>query len=275
MARARNIKPGFFANDRLAECDPLARILFAGLWTIADRAGRMEDRPKRIRAAILPYDDCDIDALLSQLDAGGFIQRYQAGGMALIQVLAFDKHQNPHKNEAESTLPAPSADEVKAEQNDVTTEQHSTSTVQAPEQHSTNRADSLNPITDSLCSVANATDAANGVKKPMTPEEIIFTYGVPLLTNAGSTDKQARSFFGGLRKAHGDAAVIDKLRDCLREKPLQPLEWLAAALPPAGSSRRQQHNAGNKHTAAARAIYGAPETDSLGVIDVEATVRHH
>lgn len=30
-----------------------------------------------------------------------------------------------------------------------------------------------------------------------------------------------------------------------------------------------------KHTAAARAIYGAPETDSLGVIDVEATVRHH
>ena len=37
MARARNIKPGFFTNDVLADCDPLARLLFAGLWTVADR----------------------------------------------------------------------------------------------------------------------------------------------------------------------------------------------------------------------------------------------
>ena len=50
MARARNIKPGFFANENLAECDPLARLLFAGLWCLADREGRLEDRPKRIAA---------------------------------------------------------------------------------------------------------------------------------------------------------------------------------------------------------------------------------
>lgn len=65
------------------------------------------------------------------------------------------------------------------------------------------------------------------------PDEIIFGYGVPLLTNAGTAEKQARSFLGGLRKQHGDSALIDKLRECLKEKPLQPLEWLAAALPPA------------------------------------------
>lgn len=64
------------------------------------------------------------------------------------------------------------------------------------------------------------------------PDDIIFGYGVPLLTNAGTADKQARSFLGGLRKAHGDNALIDKLRECLKAKPLQPLEWLAAALPP-------------------------------------------
>jgi hypothetical protein len=61
MARARNIKPGFFANDVLAEIDPLGRLLFAGLWTIADREGRLEDRIKKIKAQILPYDDCDCD----------------------------------------------------------------------------------------------------------------------------------------------------------------------------------------------------------------------
>lgn len=47
MARARNIKPAFFMNDELAEIDPLGRLLFIGLWTIADREGRLEDRPAR------------------------------------------------------------------------------------------------------------------------------------------------------------------------------------------------------------------------------------
>ena len=52
--RARNLKPGFFKNDALAECDPLARILFEGLWCMADREGRLECHPKRIKAEILP-----------------------------------------------------------------------------------------------------------------------------------------------------------------------------------------------------------------------------
>lgn len=53
-----------------------------------------------------------------------------------------------------------------------------------------------------------------------------------MLTNAGTEDKHARSFLGGLRKHHGDDLLIDKLRECAKAKPLQPLEWLAAALPP-------------------------------------------
>ena len=73
---------------------------------------------------------------------------------------------------------------------------------------------------------------ASGGKPPMDPDQIIFGYGVPLLTNAGTPEKQARSFLGGLRKQHGDDALIDKLRDCIKAKPLQPLEWLGAALPP-------------------------------------------
>ena len=48
MARARILKPGFFANELLAEIHPYGRLLFAGLWTLADREGRLEDRPKRI-----------------------------------------------------------------------------------------------------------------------------------------------------------------------------------------------------------------------------------
>lgn len=60
MARTRSIKPSFFSNDILAECEPMARLLFAGLWTLADRDGRLEYRPRRIKGALFPYDNCDI-----------------------------------------------------------------------------------------------------------------------------------------------------------------------------------------------------------------------
>lgn len=75
---------------------------------------------------------------------------------------------------------------------------------------------------------------ASGGKPPKLtdPDEIILGYGLPMLTAAGNADKHARSFLGGLRKEHGDEAVIDKLRECAKTRPLQPLEWLAAALPP-------------------------------------------
>lgn len=94
------------------------------------------------------------------------------------------------------------------------------------------------PLTTNHKPITNIHSVPNGTggKPPMTdPDEIIFGYGLALLTNAGTPEKQARSFLGGLRKHHGDAALVNKLRDCARAKPLQPLEWLAAALPPMGA----------------------------------------
>ncbi|GAA0696235.1 hypothetical protein ISN75_06750 [Dyella marensis] len=135
MSRARNIKPGFFKNEILAECEPLARILFSGLWCEADRAGRLEDRPKKIKAECLPYDECDIDSLLNQLASKSFILRYEVGGKRYIQILMFAKHQNPHKNEAASSIPAP--------------EPHCTSTVQVPSDDGSTPADSSFLIPDS------------------------------------------------------------------------------------------------------------------------------
>ncbi|EJS0534774.1 hypothetical protein NXF13_004866, partial [Escherichia coli] len=86
MARSRNIKPGFFTNDELAECSPYARLLFAGLWTIADKEGRLDDRPKKIKAMVLPFDDVDCNDLLQQLHSHKFINRYQVNGGSYIQI---------------------------------------------------------------------------------------------------------------------------------------------------------------------------------------------
>lgn len=107
MPRSRNIKPGFFTNDRLAEIHPLGRLLFAGLWALADREGRLEDRPKKIKAEVLPYDDCNTDELLGALSDQGFIQRYATQGAHYIQIVKWKKHQNPHIKEAPSAIPAP------------------------------------------------------------------------------------------------------------------------------------------------------------------------
>lgn len=121
--RARNIKPGFFTNDDLAACQPLARLVFAGLWCLADRLGRLADKPLRIKAQVLPYDNCDIDSLLAELARHGFILRYTASdGCKYIQVNGFLKHQNPHKNEPASTVPAPEDSRNAPESSGVSTE---------------------------------------------------------------------------------------------------------------------------------------------------------
>lgn len=108
MARARNIKPGLFKNEVLGQADPLLTILFAGLWCLADREGRLEDRPVRIKSEVLSYRyGADPDLMLNWLDENGFIRRYEVNGKRFIQILEFKKHQNPHKNEVPSEIPSP------------------------------------------------------------------------------------------------------------------------------------------------------------------------
>lgn len=101
------MKPSFFQNEDLAACGPLAMLLFEGLWCHADRDGRLEDRPARLKIQVLPYFDADCNALLDALKNAGFIERYEVDGRKYIQVLNFVKHQNPHVKESASTIPAP------------------------------------------------------------------------------------------------------------------------------------------------------------------------
>ena len=105
MARSRNIKPGIMANELLGDLDPVERLLFIYLWMLADKEGRLEDRPKRIKAEALPYDDADVDAMLSRLQQAGFIFRYTEESTRVIQILKFSEHQAPHVREKASTLP--------------------------------------------------------------------------------------------------------------------------------------------------------------------------
>lgn len=105
MARSRNIKPGFFKNELLAELAAFDRLLFIGLWCLADREGRVEDRPKRIKMELFPCDDYQIEQGLIALERTGFIERYAVAGWSVIQVSNFTRHQRPHATERDSELP--------------------------------------------------------------------------------------------------------------------------------------------------------------------------
>lgn len=112
MPRARNIKPGFFKNEVLASLDAKDRLLFIGLWTLADKAGRLEDRPRRIKAEIFPYEEHDCEAGLSRLANYGFIIRYSADGANFIQISTWSRHQRPHHQEVPSVIPPPTGDNM-------------------------------------------------------------------------------------------------------------------------------------------------------------------
>ncbi|ELI7924723.1 hypothetical protein RSE70_004051 [Yersinia enterocolitica] len=158
MARSRNIKPGFFTNDELAECSPYARLLFAGLWTIADKEGRLDDRPKKIKALVLPFDNVDCDELLQQLHQHNFITRYSVDGGAYVQINNWKKHQNPHCKESASEIPEQVMQPIETKE---APDKYGANTVQEQEQNNLNPADSLNLIPDSPILIPFNTQAAD------------------------------------------------------------------------------------------------------------------
>ncbi|SPK73697.1 protein of unknown function [Cupriavidus taiwanensis] len=163
MARARNIKPGIFKNEILGVSDPIYSLLFEGLWLLADREGRLEDRPLRIRAEVFPYrDGLNVDDMLSWLYARGFITRYSVNNRRYIAIPNFRKHQNPHKNEPASTLPAPDSVGATPEQIGTTSDELGT----APDVPRSAPADSL--FSDSLIPCKPPTPPTGGVC-PLAP----------------------------------------------------------------------------------------------------------
>jgi len=112
MARARLLKPSFFKNEELARLSPHHRLCYEGLWTLADRAGRLEDRPERIKAELFPYEPeitvAQVDQMLHELAHMHFIVRYRCRNRTrYMSIPKFLDHQTPHHREPASRIPAP------------------------------------------------------------------------------------------------------------------------------------------------------------------------
>ena len=166
MARARNIKPGFFLNTDLAEIPPIGRLAFIGMWTIADYKGCIEGNFKKIKAQVLPYDNCDIEEVVNYLERYGFIRYYSVQGKRYIKITNFEAHQNPHKNEREAGSKIPDIQEADENQpNNNKLQEYGISTEQVRKLDGNARADSLLLIPDSLNSMSGKPDALQPVSE--------------------------------------------------------------------------------------------------------------
>ncbi|WP_394788469.1 hypothetical protein [Rhodoferax sp.] len=105
------------------------RLLFIGLWTLADRDGRLVDKPKQIKLDLFPADSVDVDACLDALARTAMVTRYEIYGLRCLQVVNFAKHQNPHRAEKPSTIPAPEGQHANPASEPA---EHGACTVQAP-----------------------------------------------------------------------------------------------------------------------------------------------
>jgi hypothetical protein len=261
VARARNVKPALFKNELLGIEDPMITLLFISLWTLADRSGRLEDRPLRIKAETFPYrDGVDVNGYLTVLQRLGFIQRYKVNGEGFIQILNFEKHQSPHKTEKESSIPTPqSGSEIIAEKSD-----SCASTVKAPlsigEITAALPPDSLIPdslIPDSLIDSQEAKSPA-APKKNKSKSELDYSIwpsqpSPQVLADwqALRRDKRAKvsqtvldSFAGELHKAATFGYSVD---DCLRVAIARgwtgfKFDWLQNSLGGNHAANKQQRN---------------------------------
>jgi len=152
--RSRNIKPSFFKNELLSELDAYGRLLFIGLWCLADKQGLLELRPKRIKAEIFPYEEHDVNGYLTVMERLGFIQTLTDGTNQYLLILNFKKHQHPHNTET-TLLPDVKSLKLfeKLDNGEITVKQ--------PLDNGDKRADSCILIPDSCILIPDSSSSSN------------------------------------------------------------------------------------------------------------------
>lgn len=106
MARIRQVKPEFFDDPDLGDMSLAANLLFIGMWTLADREGRLEDDVRRLKARIFPCRvDVSVESCVLELQGKDMVRRYAVGGKQYLWIRSFLKHQKPHPKEPASLIP--------------------------------------------------------------------------------------------------------------------------------------------------------------------------
>lgn len=235
MPRIRSLKYEYFINEDLAQVSAEARLLGLGLTTVADREGRMEDRPMRLKVVLFPYHDVDVDALLNELESARFISRYQVAGQRFIAITNFHKHQKPHPKEQPSVIPSPekvrSSREKKRQGLPSPTLEVTQGKPCKVVNGSGNGLGDLGSLVngdghvDSVGTGASATNEKSGGQ-----EFTIWKLAVGKLMTVGMGEQDARSFLGAQCKTYSKDRVAEAITKMLAQEPADPKGYLVKVL---------------------------------------------
>ncbi|HXE84104.1 MAG TPA: hypothetical protein VN513_12315 [Gemmatimonadales bacterium] len=107
MPRIRTVKPEFWQDEKMAALRPIDRLVFLGLISAADDAGRLVDSIKFIDGFIFPGTSDSAAESLDVLAGLSRIVRYVSeSGQKLIEIAGWHKHQKVD-NASKYTLPGP------------------------------------------------------------------------------------------------------------------------------------------------------------------------
>lgn len=111
MARIRTIKPEFWTDEKMAVLDPMTRLVFLGLISMADDFGRLIDNIKSIDGMLFPHTEESSREALETLAKLGRTLRYKSkAGQQLIQIVKWSDHQKVN-HPGKEILPPPSPED--------------------------------------------------------------------------------------------------------------------------------------------------------------------
>jgi hypothetical protein len=107
MPRIRSIKPELFRHEKLQDLEQSnpgshPMLVFAGLFTVSDKCGRFEWKPRILKLDILPFLDFDMHNTLEILKDANFIVPYDIDGKQYGYIPTFKEHQRITGKEAQS-----------------------------------------------------------------------------------------------------------------------------------------------------------------------------
>jgi len=108
MARIRTTKPEFWTSAQIAECSPISRLLFIGMWNFCDDHGLHPASVKRLKMEVFPsdtLDDAAIQNMVDELESAKLLHSYSVNGDHYWQVTGWAKHQKIEKPTYRHPLP--------------------------------------------------------------------------------------------------------------------------------------------------------------------------
>jgi hypothetical protein len=111
--RIRSVKPEFWTSEKVGKLSRDARLVFIGLFNLADDEGRFRAAPSMVAGALLPYDEDGqrvVKKALDELAAKRLVRLYSHDDCSYGWVIGFSEHQAIDRPKA-SKLPAPTLDD--------------------------------------------------------------------------------------------------------------------------------------------------------------------